>query len=238
VTHRSPLFTLLGLVALFAIMFGVNLASSAPRGSSTGSPSPAATPSAAATSPADPTPAPPTSEPPSPTPSPAPSATATEDTDAEKFPNKVVYAGRTEDDSAAIAVAVLGDQAAAYLCDGKDIEAWFRGKVEGDEISLTSKGGAALEAKLVHGGLEGKIEMAGEELTFTIGQAEPPAGLYRARGSKTTIGWIILPDGSQVGIQTTGEESTPAPELDPDNPEVTVDGEQLQGEPVSGDLDV
>jgi hypothetical protein len=236
VTHRSPLVTLLGLVALFAIMFGVNLASSAPRDSYTGSPSPAASPSAAATSPADPPSAPATSEPPSPTPSPSP--TATENTEAEKFPNKVVYAGRTDDDSAAIAVAVLGNRAAAYLCDGKDIEAWFRGTVEGDEISLTSKGGAALEAKLIHGGLEGKIELAGEELTFTIGQAEPPAGLYRARGSKTTIGWIILPDGSQVGIQTTGEESTPAPELDPDNPEVTVDGEQLQGEPVSGDLDV
>jgi hypothetical protein len=156
----------------------------------------------------------------------------------EKFPNKVVYAGRTDDDSAAIAVAILGDQAAAYLCDGQDVEAWFRGKVEGNQISLTSKRGAALEAKLIHGGLEGKIELADEELTFTIPQAEPPAGLYRARGSKTTIGWIILPDGSQVGIQTTGEESAPAPELDPDNPEVTVNGEQLQGEPVSGDLDV
>lgn len=232
-THRSPLVTLLGLVALFAIMFGVNLASSAPRDSYTGSPSPAASPSAAATSPADPSPAPPTSEPPSPAPS--PSATATE---AEKFPNKVVYAGRTDDDSAAIAVAVLGDRAAAYLCDGDDVEAWFRGKVVRDEIALTSKSGASLEARLVHGGLEGKVELENKELTFTIGQADPPAGLYRARGSKTTIGWIILPDGSQVGIQTTGEESTPAPRLDPDNPEVTVDGEHLQGEPVSGDLDV
>ena len=78
------------------------------------------------------------------------------------------------------------------------------------------------------------IRLARRRLT----EAEPPAGLYRARGSKTAIGWIILPDGSQVGIQTTGEESAPAPKLDPDNPEVTVDGEQLQGEPVSGDLDV
>ena len=235
-THRSPLVTLLGLVGLFAIMFGVNLASSAPRDSYTGSPSPAASPTAAATSPADPTSAPPTSEPPSPTPS--PTQTATEDTDAERFPNKVVYAGRTEDDSAAIAVAVLGNRAAAYLCDGDNVEAWFRGTVRGDEISLTSRRGASLEAKLVHGALEGKIELGNQEWDFLINEAEPPAGLYRARGSKTTIGWIILPDGSQVGIQTTGEESAPAPRLDPDNPEVTVDGESLQGEPVSGDLDV
>ena len=122
-THRSPLVTLLGLVALFGIMFGVNLASSAPRGSYAASPSPAASPTAAATSPADPTSAPPASEPPSPTPSPTPSATASEDTHAEKFPNKVVYAGRTDDDSAAIAVAVLGNRAAAYLCDGRNGEA-------------------------------------------------------------------------------------------------------------------
>ena len=232
-THRSPLVTLLGLAAAFAIMFGVNLGSSGPRDSYTGGLSPAPSPTPAATSPAAPTSAPPTSEPPSPTPVTSP--TASENTDVEKFPNKAVYAGRTDDDSAAIAVAILGDQAAAYLCDGKDVESWVRGKVEGDEISLTSRRGASLEAKLVHGALEGTIELADEKMTFTIPQAEPPAGLYRARGSKTTIGWIILPDGSQVGIQTTGEESAPAPELDPDNPEVTVDGEQLQGEPVSGD---
>ena len=48
----------------------------------------------------------------------------------------------------------------------------------------------------------------------------------------------MLPDGSQVGVQTTGEESTPAPELDPAQPEVTVEGEALKGEPVSGDQDV
>jgi hypothetical protein len=231
VTHRSPLVTLLGLVALFAIMFGVNLASSAPPGSYRASPSP--TP-AAATSPASPTSAPPTSEPPSPTPTPSPSETE----EVERFPNKVVYAGRTEDDSAAIAVAILGNRAAAYLCDGKSVESWLRGTVKGNEISLTSRRGASLEAKLVHGALEGKIELGDEELTFLINEAEPPAGLYRARGSKTTVGWIILRDGSQVGIQTTGEESTPAPELDPDNPEVTVEGESLQGEPVTGDLDV
>jgi hypothetical protein len=231
VTHRSPLVTLLGLVIAFAIMFGVNLASSEPRGSYAASPS-ASAPATAATSPAGPTSAAPSSEPPSRSPS------ASETEEVEKFPNKVVYAGRTDDDSAAIAVAILGDKAAAYLCDGQDVESWLRGTVKGEEISLTSKKGAALEARLVRGVLDGKIEVADDELHFTIKEAKPPAGLYRARGTKTTIGWIILPDGSQVGVQTSGEESAPAPKLDPDNPEVTVDGESLQGEPVSGDLDV
>ena len=237
-THRSPLFTLLGLVVAFAIMFGVNLASSAPRDSYRASPSQAASATAAATSAASPSSTAPSSEPPSSSAPASPLASASATPQQSKFPHKVVYAGRTADDSAAIAVAVLGDQAAAYLCDGQDVESWLRGTVKGDEISLTSRKGAALEAKLAGKTLEGKIELNGDELKFAIKEAKPPAGLYRARGAKTSIGWIILPDGSQVGLQTSGEDSSPAPKLDPGNPEVTVDGELLHGEPVSGDQDV
>jgi hypothetical protein len=232
VTHRSPLVTLLGLVVLFGVMFGVNLANSAPRGSYTAGPSPTPSDASSATSATPstelPTPAPPTSQSPS----------ASETPQGERFPHKVVYAGRTADDSASIAVAILGDRAAAYLCDGRDVESWLRGTVQGEEISLKSRKGARLEAKLTGRTLEGKIEVDDENLKFSIKEAKPPAGLYRARGAKTTIGWIVLPDGSQVGIQTSGEDSAPAPKLDPANPEVTVDGESLQGEPVGGDQDV
>jgi hypothetical protein len=73
---------------------------------------------------------------------------------------------------------------------------------------------------------------------FEINEAKKPAGLYRARGSKTTIGWIVLEDGSEVGLQTTGQDSTPAPELDPENPQVTVDGKELDAAPVDGDEDL
>ena len=156
----------------------------------------------------------------------------------EKFPNKAVYAGRTDDDSAAIAVAVLGDQAAAYLCDGQDVEAWFRGTVEGDEISLTSKRGAALEAKLVHGGAGGQ-DRAGRR----------GADLHHRSGGATgrDIPGARVEDHHRVdrpvrrlagGNPDHRRGVGPAPELDPDDPEVTVDGEQLQGEPVSGDQDV
>ena len=231
--HRSPLVTLIGLVAAFAIMFGVNLASSAPP-DSYASPGPSAVATTAASSPAPTSAAPSPSE--SATAAASPSATETED---EPFPDEVVYAGRTGDDSVAVAVAVLGTKAAAYLCDGESVEAWLRGSVDGDELRLRNKSGTIeLEAKLEDGRLAGKLDLDGDDLEFTIGEAKKPAGLYRARGAKTTIGWIVLPDGSQVGVQTTGEESTPAPELDPDNPEVTVDGETLQGEPVTGDQDV
>ena len=233
-THRSPLVTLIGLVAAFAIMFGVNLAvsSAVPGSEASAGPSAAATTAASSPTSVSAAPSAGASTPPS------PAATAPEDDD-EQFPDQVVYAGRTEDGAIAVAVAVLGNKAAAYLCDGESVESWLRGTVDGDQLSLRNKNGTTeLEAKLEQGQLEGKIDLDGDELEFTIGEAKRPAGLYRARGAKTTIGWIVLPDGSQVGVQTTGEESTPAPELDPDNPEVTVDGEALQGEPVSGDQDV
>ena len=73
---------------------------------------------------------------------------------------------------------------------------------------------------------------------FEINEASLPAGLYRARGSKTIIGWIVLEDGSQAGVQTTGADSTAAPELNPENPQVTVDGENLDAAPVNGDEDL
>jgi hypothetical protein len=239
VTHRSPLVTLLGLVAAFAIMFGVNLASSAPRNSYAEPPGSTPSATAAATSAASPTSAIPSSEPPaSPSPPPSQLPSASETAEGEKFPNKVVYAGRTTDGSASVAVAVLGDRAAAYLCDGHDVESWLRGTVKGNEIALTSRKGAALEAKLTGRTLQGKIKVNGDELKFAIKEAKPPAGLYRARGAKSTIGWIILPDGSQVGIGTSSEDSGPAPKLDPAKPQVTVDGESLQAEPVAGDQDV
>jgi len=246
VKHRSPLVTLIGLVAAFAIMFGVNLASSAPAGSyASPGPGAAATTGAPTAGPTSVAPSPsgggtaaasPSATETTAAASPSAAETATED---EQFPNEVVYAGRAEDDSIAIAVAVLGNRAAAYLCDGESVESWLGGTVDGDTLSLRNKSETVeLEAQLADGRLAGRIDLDGDDLEFTIGAADKPAGLYRARGAKTTIGWIVLPDGSQVGVQTTGEDSTPAPELDPTNPEVTVDGEALQGEPVAGDLDV
>ena len=163
------------------------------------------------------------------------SARASESADGSKFPNKVVYAGRTEDKSGALAVAVLGDQAAAYFCDGRSIESWLRGTVKGADISLKSKDGATLQAALDGDHLKGILRIKSERLKFEINEAKKPAGLYRARGSKTTIGWIVLEDGSEVGIQTTGTDSSAAPQLDPANPEVTVNGEKLDAAPVNGD---
>lgn len=155
---------------------------------------------------------------------------------APAFPAEVVYAGRANNSQLAIAVAVKGGQAAAYLCDGRGVEAWLRGTAADGKVELSSKDGLArLTGALDGGNLTGTASARGQEYPFTIGVANPPAGLYRGRDGSTTIGWIVLPDGTQVGIATTGNSSAPAPELDPQDGAATVDGRQIEAGPVAGD---
>ena len=128
--HRSPLITLAAVAVAFAIMFIVNMLATPPGNSSTGTASPPA----------------------------SPSSTATE-SDDDTFPEEVVCAGRAEDNAGAVAVAVLGDQAAAYFCDGRNVESWYRGPVEGTDIPLTSKSDATLEARLDGDHIEGSVQI-------------------------------------------------------------------------------
>ncbi len=207
--HRSPLVTLAAVALAFAIMFTVNMLSGPPGSSSTGTAGPSAAPATATAS--------------SPSPQPTETAVATPSAspskrEDSKFGEKVVYAGRTDDDTAAIAVAVLGDQAAAYLCDGRNVEAWFRGAVDGGDLSLKSKSGATLQAELDGDHIKGTVKIKNDTLRFEINEAKKPSGLYRARGSQTTIGWIVLEDGSQVGVQTSGADSSAAPRAQPGEP--------------------
>jgi hypothetical protein len=224
--HRSPLLTLAAVAVAFIIMFTVNMLVSPPGGSSAEPVGPSAAP--ASSGPAQQT----TSA------VATPSASASERSEDRAFPNKVVYDGRTEGKSGAIAVAVLGDQAAAYFCDGRTIESWLRGNVQGSDLSLRSRDGATVQAGLDGDHLKGTLKIKNDRLKFEIDEAKKPAGLYRARGSKTTIGWIVLEDGSQVGIQTAGADSAAAPELNPESPQVTANGENLDAKPINGDEDL
>jgi hypothetical protein len=233
-THRSPLVTLAGLVVAFAIMFGVNIAMDRDQPATAGGPSASATSSPAATTQA---PRPTATE--SASASTSPTMSATQTPAAEQFPDKTVYAGRTKDGTTALAVAVLKGQAAAYVCDGRSVESWLRGVAKDGEVKLQAKNGDQLEAKLRGGVLTGTIEIPNHKHSFAIKEAKKPAGLYRARGSKTTIGWIVLEDGSQVGIERDQNGSSKAaPKLNPDQPSVTANGEDLTAEPVEGNEDV
>lgn len=153
-----------------------------------------------------------------------------------RFPAQVVYAGKAKNSRIAIAVAVKGDQAAAYLCDGRAVEAWLRGRANDGTVELTSKSGRShLVARLDGKRLTGSVRLSTKDYTFGIAVAPPPARLYRARSGGTTIGWIVLPDGSQVGVETTAAAGETAPALDPARGSVTVGGRQVAVAPVAGD---
>jgi hypothetical protein len=237
-THRSPLLTLAAVAIFFAAMLTADFlvhpsAGSATAGApSTTPPSPISSASPAAT-PTQPASTPATSRPIT-----SPAASATKRAYQDQFPHKVVYAGRSEDGHLAIAVAVLGDRAAAYICDGRSREAWLRGTVDGDSLRLTSRQGYRLTAELDDGRLEGEVRGDGRHWKFEIRPAEKPAGLYRAKGSTTTVGWIRLADGSVVGVATGADgTSEAAPPLGSDD-EAQVDGQTVQATPVNGDDEI
>jgi hypothetical protein len=239
--HRSPLITLLavgaglgGLLLVNATQTSEDTAADTPAGPATTAPTTAPS--------AEPTQAP-SSEPtevPSQTPSATetPSPTAPPKTTPPAFPSKIVYAGRTVDRRASVAIAVLNGRSAAYFCDGRAVEAWFTGTAANGRIALRSKKGDTIQAQLEGADVTGAVRIGARTFRFTVGKAEPPAGLYRGRGSvngrTTTIGWIVLPDGSQVGISSDGTTAKTAPRLKPSDGGVTVDGVRIEARTVSG----
>jgi hypothetical protein len=112
VKHRSPLVTLATVFVAFAIMFTVNMLSGQPGKSSAGT---ADAPAASASGSAG---------------SESPQA----DRDRRRSPFPSANVSDTQDGSAAIAEAVLGNQAAAYFCDGRYVESWFGGTDGGADI--------------------------------------------------------------------------------------------------------
>ncbi|MBE8476604.1 hypothetical protein [Streptomyces justiciae] len=215
--RSGPLLTLLAglLVGLFMLSLNATTGEKKTSASVEESPSPKASP-------------PPTTRSPSPSPSPSKSPIPNAD-----------YAGRTDDDSSAVAVSLRDGRAIAYFCDGRDKESWLKGDVEDDgSMKLTGKGGAELNGTLKQGKrISGTVDIGGGHYTFTADKAIKPSGLYRAtatvRSAKFDGGWIVLKDGTQVGILTKNGKPSPAPEIDPATGAVTVDGEQLTARPVT-----
>ncbi|MFF3143196.1 hypothetical protein ACFVRU_16070 [Streptomyces sp. NPDC057927] len=217
----GPLLTLLAGLLLAVFMLTLN-ATTGTKNASSSSPetSPGATPQASP---------PPTSAPPSPSP-PPPSKSA---------PPNADYAGRTDDNSSAVAVSLRGGRAIAYFCDGRSKESWLKGDVKDDgTMKLTGKNGAELDGTLKDGrSIRGTVDLGGQRYAFTADKAVKPSGLYRAtatvRGAKLDGGWIVLPGGKQVGILDRDGKPAVAPTIDPGSGTVTVDGQTLTASPVT-----
>lgn len=224
--RNGPLITLLAGLALAAVLVTVNLVATS-AGDDAATPSgfdaAAAPTSAAASAPAvDPSPS--ASLPPSPPPAKV----------------NAVWAGTVDGGGATIAIAVTDGVAVAYLCDGKRAEVWLQGTAAAGKLALTGKKGATLTGTFGGGKAIGTVAAAGRDWRFTAPAIAKPSGLYRAvadvRGAKVVGGWIVLPDGSQVGVVTVDDEPQPAPAIDPATGAATVEGTALTAVPVTGPL--
>ncbi|MEV6535543.1 hypothetical protein AB0M86_39200 [Streptomyces sp. NPDC051639] len=217
----GPLLTLLAGLLLAVFMLSLNATTGVRNASSSRPRTPGTAPPASATPGKSTSP---------PSPSPSPSASPVPNAD---------YAGRTDDDSSAVAVSLRDGRAIAYFCDGHDKESWLKGDVRDDgTLRLTGKNGAGLDGTLRDGRrIRGTVEFGGRHYAFTADKAVKPSGLYRAtatvRGAELDGGWIVLPGGRQVGVLDRDGEPSAAPVIDPETGAVTVDGQKLTARPVT-----
>ncbi|WP_405815346.1 hypothetical protein OG241_12555 [Streptomyces sp. NBC_01390] len=228
--RTGPLFTLLAglLLALFMLSLNATTGTKPTSTSKADSPSYKVSPSPAPPN----TKASPSSSPPmTPSSSPSPSPTKAPAPNAD-------YAGRTDDDSSAVAVSLRDGHAIAYFCDGHDKESWLKGDVEADgSMKLTGGGGSVLNGTLKGRSIRGTVDIEGGHYAFTADKAVKPSGLYRAtatvRGARIDGGWIVLSTGKQVGILRRDGKPSPAPRIDPETGAVTIDGQRLTARPVT-----
>ena len=153
---------------------------------------------------------------------------------AAAYLSPAVYVGRDATRRTSVAVAVRDGKVAAYVCDGKSVESWLTGTATGTTATLTA-GGDRLVAEVAGGGLHITGTVHGRSVDVTAALASAPAGLYRLDATNgTTVGWIVQPDGTQVGLRSRSGVVAPAPVLVPGQA-VTLDGRQAYPQEVSGD---
>jgi hypothetical protein len=236
--RNTPLITLLTGAAL-----GVVLLISSMLATPSGKPASYSAPAAPASAPAAPA-SPTASSSPATEPSPVSSpAAAPSQPTVTKSPVKATYAGRVGGGGGSVAVSIHGNQVIAYVCNGSTVEAWLKGTVDGNRLVMTGKNHARLSATYGYGKVSGDVVAHGTDYSFSVPVVSKPSGLYRAtavvRGATIKAGWIVLPDGSQVGsLEPASNSSDPsatgAPELDVTTGTARAGDLVLQAVPVDG----
>jgi hypothetical protein len=163
-----------------------------------------------------------------PTPTPTPEATPEATEAPEENVEPVTYVGYVDGGGASVAIIIDGDEATAYVCDGATVEVWLNGPAFNGELLLTGDNGE-LVGSYDEAQATGRTVAFGREWTFTIEEVAPPEGLYQfadtvVGGAEVEGGWIVLPDGTQVGVLTVDGESGPAPALDLATGQVEIEG--------------
>lgn len=116
----------------------------------------------------------------------------------------------------------------AYVCDGERIEAWLKGTANGGKLNLTGANGASLTGTYTKDRASGTVTIGARTFDFSVKAVAKPSGLYRVasevNGAKVVGGWIVLPDGSQVGLGTVDGTVREASGLDPSSGTATIGG--------------
>ncbi len=163
----------------------------------------------------------------------APTVAPTTPAYAAAYLSPAVYVGRDATRRTSVAVAVRDGKVAAYVCDGKSLESWLTGTAAGTTATLAA-GTDRLTTEVTSRGLHVTGTVHGRPVDVTAALASAPAGLYRLDTNGTTVGWIVQPDGTQVGLRSRSGVVAPAPVLVPGRA-VTLDGQQAYPQEVSGD---
>ncbi|WP_205752722.1 hypothetical protein [Cryptosporangium phraense] len=141
---------------------------------------------------------------------------------------KAVFAGRVVGGRATVAISVKNGKAVAYFCDGKKTEAWMTGPAAGGDLDLEGAPGGTLTGTYGRTKAAGTVTAGGQQWKFDAPLVTSPSGVYRGtarvQGARVVAGWIVLPDGSQVGVASVDGQPEPAPPIDLNSKTATVDG--------------
>ena len=158
-------------------------------------------------------------------------------------PARADYAGRVQGGGASVAISIHDGQAIAYVCNGSTIEAWYKGTAADGVLIMTGKNHAHLSAIYDFGKVTGDVLAHGTDYSFAVAAVHKPSGLYQAtalvRGASVKAGWIVLPDGTQVGslepdADSAAPSATQAPALDVATGTAQDGSTVLHAVPVSG----
>ncbi len=95
------------------------------------------------------------------------------------------FVGRTEDGTASVAVAKVGDKLLAYVCDSDQVGDWFEGSIHVGLVQLTSRSGTQLTLDAATEFSSGTFtDTDGVQHSFEASLAEGDEGLYLLFGKE------------------------------------------------------
>ena len=117
------------------------------------------------------------------------------------------YIGTVPGTKAFAAIVVRRGVGVAYVCDGKKISVWLKGKFSHGKVHLASKAGDTLDGTFGHATLDLKTRKKPLTVKTKFSPADDAAHLFLGKdtvdGKLWVGGWITLLDGRQRGSLKT-----------------------------------